>query len=168
MLASRVWTAYESAYRVREVEILTSWIVARKGGCVVGLTESGKSNLLGFMCQRPEVVQSYWPDNCLKLDLVLVDLNNLPGSDLSTFYRIMLRALYESRDHFANRDSSLANAVETLYRKIDYKPDSFLSQSALREALLLFKAKVVDPFDQFCQTAEPHLLDNLQWISCLG
>jgi len=46
----------------------------------------------------------------------------------------------------------LVTAVETLYRKVEDKPDSFAAQSALREALFLFQEKklrlvlMLDPF----------------------
>jgi hypothetical protein len=115
-------------------------------------------------------VQPYLPDESLKLALVLVELNNLPGNDLATFYRVVLRALSESRPQFSVLAPPLAPTVESLYRKVEAKPDSFLAQSALREALLLFQAEgvrlalILDPFDQFCRTAEPQLLDNLRGL----
>jgi hypothetical protein len=143
--------------------------LAGESGCVVGLTGAGKSNLLGFLGHRSEVLQSYWPE-AFKVVLVQVDLNNLPGSDLATFYQVILRALYESRARLAALEPALATAVETLYRKIEDKLHPFLSQSALREALLLFAEQgvrlvlVFDPFDTFCQTAEPQVLDNLRGL----
>jgi hypothetical protein len=46
-------------------------------GAVVGLAGAGKSNLLGFLCGRPEVVRSYLAPPA-SVVLVPADLNNLP------------------------------------------------------------------------------------------
>ena len=170
MPESRAWVAYKPTYRAKEIEILAGWILAGESGCVVGLTGSGKSNLLGFLCHRPEVMQPYLPANGHKLVLVQVDLNNLPGGDLTTFYQVILRALYESRAQFATIKPSLATTIETLYHKVEDALHPFLSQSALRDALLLSEAEgvrlvlVLDPFDQFCRTATPQVLDNLRGL----
>lgn len=170
MVYKRFWGAYKTTYRAREMGILASWIQAGESGSIVGLAGSGKSNLLGFLSHRPEVMAQYLRDSSLKLALVQVDLNNLPGSDLSTFYRVILRSLYEARAQLAAIEDSLPATVETLYRKVEEKTDPFLSQSALREVLLLFRKErarlvlVLDPFDQFCRTASTQILDNLRGL----
>jgi hypothetical protein len=137
---------------------------------MIGLAGAGKSNLLGFLSHRPEVMSAYLGDSFTKLALVLVDLNNLPASDLATFYRVILRSLYEAGGQLATLEATLAPAIETLYRKVEDKADPFLAQSALRETLLLFKDQhirlvlVLDPFDQFCQVATTSMLDNLRGL----
>ncbi len=102
--------------------------------------------------------------------LVQVDLNNLPGDDLATFYRLILRALCEAQPQLTAVEPALAAAAETLYRRVEDKTDPFLPQSALREALLLFREKgtrlvlVLDPFDRFCRTAALPIFDNLRGL----
>lgn len=166
----RAWETYEANYRGREMAILAGWIQAGESGSIVGLAGAGKSNLLGFLAHRPEVMARYLKNSSLKLVLIQVDLNNLPNYDLATFYRVILRALYEGRAQLAALDESLATHVETLYRKVEDKLDPFLAQSALREALLLVQAKqarlvlVLDPFDQFCQAASTQVLDNMRGL----
>jgi hypothetical protein len=150
--------------------ILADWIQAGESGSIVGLAGAGKSNLLGFLTHRPEVMARYLENSGLKLALVQVDLNNLPNHDLATFYRVILRSLYEGRAQLAALDESLATHIETFYRKVEDKLDPFLVQSALREALLLVQEKkarlvlVLDPFDQFCQVAPTQVLDNLRGL----
>src|SRR5574341_700766 len=116
--SSRSWLVYPPTYRAREVAILVSWIQAGESGTLVGLAGSGKSNLLGFLCHRPEVIQSL-----PKPILVQVDMNNLPGNDLAIFYRFLLRALYEARAQLAAVEPVLAAITETLYRKVEDKTD---------------------------------------------
>jgi hypothetical protein len=170
MVDRRFWEAYKPIYRAREMKILAGWIQAGESGSIMGLAGSGKSNLLGFLSHRPEVMAQYLRDRSLKLALVQVDLNNLPGNDLATFYRVILRSLYEARAQLAAIEDSLPDTVETLYRKVEEKTDPFLSQSALREVLLLFRKErarlvlVLDPFDQFCRTASTQILNNLRGL----
>jgi len=146
------WAAYPPTYRAREIALLADWLLAGESGSIIGLAGSGKSNLLGFLGHWPEALQSYWRDRPFKLLLVQVDLNDLPGNDLASLYRLILRSLYESRRGLATFEPALVTAVETLYRKVEDKPDSFAAQSALREALFLFQEKklrlvlMLDPF----------------------
>ena len=150
--------------------MLADWIRAGESGSIIGLPGAGKSNLLGFLSHRSEVLQSYLPDDFGSLALVQVDLNNLLDNDLATFYRIILRSLYEAHDQFISIDQEVAASIEILYRKVEDKTDPFLSQSALREAILLCHEKqvrlvlVLDPFDQFCQVATTQVLDNLRGL----
>jgi hypothetical protein len=171
MVSKRSWAAYPTTYRAREMKMLAGWIQAGESGSIIGLAGAGKSNLLGFLSHRPEAaMRQYLLDDFGPLALVQVDLNNLPGYDLSTFFRVILRSLYETRESLAEIEASLATSVETLYRKVEEKTDPFLSQSALREALLLFQEQairlvlVLDPFDQFCATATSQVLDNLRGL----
>ena len=136
MASSRAWLAYPSTYRAREVAILAGWIRAGESGTLAGLAGAGKSNLFGFLCHRPEVIQSV-----PKPVLVQVDLNNLPGDDLATFYRLILRALCEAQAQLAAVEPTLATTDETLYHRVEDKTNPFLPQSALREALLLFQER---------------------------
>lgn len=171
MVSKRAWEAYPQTYRTREIGILANWIRSGESGSVVGLAGAGKSNLLGFLCHRPQVMaERCSQDGSPKLALVLVDLNNLPGNDLSTFYRVILRSLYEARVQLAAIEESLPDTVQELYHKVEDKTDPFLSQSALRQVLLSFKEKearlalVLDPFDQFCRVVTTQILDNLRGL----
>jgi hypothetical protein len=173
-MSSRSWAAYPSSYRAKEIAILAGWIRAGESGSVIGLAGAGKSNLLGFLCHRPEVIRSYLLDDAFQPVLALVDLHNLPGGGTpgseAIFYRVILRALYEARAQLVAIEHPLGKAVETLYRRVEDKTDPFLSQGALREALLLFQERdarlvlVLDPFDSFCQTATPQALDGMRGL----
>jgi hypothetical protein len=154
--------------------ILAGWIQAGESPSVIGLAGAGKSNLLGFLCHRPDVVRSYLPDDALPPIPVLVDLNNLPGDSSSgsevVLYRVALRALYEARFQLSSVERSLAAAVETLYQRAEDRADPFLFQSALREVILLLQERgarlvlVLDPFDSFCRTATLGAFGNMRGL----
>jgi hypothetical protein len=78
MASTRSWQAYQPTYRAEQMKTLAGWILTGVSGTVVGLAGAGKSNLLGFLCHRPEVLQSYLPPDAGTVALVPVDLN--PGS----------------------------------------------------------------------------------------
>jgi hypothetical protein len=171
MVSRRAWEAYPQTYRAREMEILANWIRAGESGSVIGLAGAGKSNMLGFLCHQPQVMAGHYSqDSPLRLALILVDLNDLPGDDLSTFYRMILRSLYEARSQLATIDKVLPDNVQDLYHRVENEMDPFVSQSALREILLSFREKgarlvlVLDPFDQFYRAVTPRILDNLRGL----
>ena len=170
MVSKRAWETYPRTYRAREIEILADWIRAGESGSVVGLAGAGKSNLLGFLCHQPQTIAERYLQNSFKLALILVDLNNLPGNDLSTSYRVILRSLYEARVQLATIEESLPDSVQDLYRKVEDKTDPFMSQSALREVLLSFREKgarlvlVLDPFDRYCRAVTTQVLDTLRGL----
>jgi hypothetical protein len=166
MAIDRSWEAYPLTYRAREIKTLAGWIAAGLSGSVVGLAGSGKSNLLGFACHRPEALQPYLPP-AESVALVPVDLNNLPASTLATFYRVVLRSFYEIRERLR---ADLQPKIAALYVENRAARDPFLPQSALRELLFEFQARqtrvvlVMDRFDRFCQAASPLMLDTLRGL----
>ena len=170
MTTKQKYSAYPVDYRAKEMATIARWILAGESGSVIGLGGAGKSNFLAFLCKRHEVLANYLAPAEKQLALVLVDLNNLPNDDLNTFFRVILRSFYEAQPQLSHLEPKLVEAVEQLYRKVEEKTDPFLSQSALRELLLHFQAYetrvvlVFDPFDRFCQTASPQMLDNLRGL----
>jgi len=167
MASSRSWKAYAPTYRAREMKTLAAWILAGQSGSVVGLAGAGKSNLLGFLCHRPDVLMSYLPPQADPVALIPVDLNNLPSNTLATFYRVILRSFYEVRDRF---DQALQQTIADIYQENRAARDPFLPQSGLRELLLQFQAQqvrvvlVMDRFDKFGQMATPQMLDTLRGL----
>jgi hypothetical protein len=167
MNSIRSWQAYQPTYRAEQMRTLASWILAGQSGSVIGLAGAGKSNLLGFLCHRPEVLRSYLPPEAISVALIPVDLNNLPSNTLATFYRVILRAFFEIRDRF---DQMSQQMTAELYQENRATRDPFLAQSALRELLLQFQAQqirvvlVMDRFDKFGQIATPQMLDTLRGL----
>ncbi len=163
----RFWARFPAAYRSREMKILAEWITAGESGSAVGLSGTGRATLLGFLCHRPEVLQSYQPENSRQIILVPVDLINLPVHNLATLYRTILRSFYEIHPRFEHTAQIL---IRDNYRRTETSQDPFLPQSALRELLFFFQAQeigvglVMNRFDRFCQNATLQMTNTLRGL----
>ncbi|MBE7471840.1 MAG: hypothetical protein DPW09_13340 [Anaerolineae bacterium] len=163
----RAWSNYPADYRAKELRLLADWISTGESGAVVGLSGAGRANLLGFLCHRPEVVAGYLRPGAGPIALIPLDLNNLPATDLSTLYRVLIRAFYRVRAGF---EPGLAEEIAALYRHSQAETDPFLTQSTLQELLLLFQARqtrvvlVLNRFDDFCQAATPAMVNTLRGL----
>jgi hypothetical protein len=167
MAEKRTWKAYPDSYRAKEMALIAQWIAVGESGSVVGLAGCGRSNLLGFLCHRPEVLQMYLSARADPVVIIPVDLNNLPAHDVSTLYRTILHAFYWVRDNF---EPGLQQAVTQLYLENRAVQDPFLSQRVLYDLLLLFQNQqlqvvlVLNRFDRFCQVATPPMLNTLRGL----
>jgi len=146
---------------------LAGWIAAGESGSVVGLTGCGRSNLLGFLCHRPDALRPYLPPQTGPVALIPVDLNNLPNHHLSTLYRTILHAFYWVRDNF---DPPLKQLVADLYTEHKAVRDSFLTQRVLYDLLQAFQVQqmqvvlVMNRFDRFCHHASPPMVNTLRGL----
>ncbi|OGO32107.1 MAG: hypothetical protein A2Z16_01450 [Chloroflexi bacterium RBG_16_54_18] len=76
------WDEYPADYRKEEIAFISQAICAGDCAAVIGLSGSGKSNLLGFLAARVQ-----FPPNCP--ERILVDCNRLPGAELEAFYHLV-------------------------------------------------------------------------------
>ncbi len=154
------WQHYPATYRAAEMRILVNWIRAGASGVVLGSPGVGRSNLLGFLCHRPDVLQGYLYPQALTVTLIPVDLGDLPSNTLTDLYRLILRAFYEMRTQLT---TSAQTIITQIYLENRAYTDPFLAQSALRELLLHFQANsqrvvlVVDRFDTLCRLLTPDM-----------
>lgn len=167
MTTQRAWASYPSTFRANELKAIAKWIEAGDSGAVVGLNGAGKSNLLGFLCHRHEVFQTYLSSKAVPVVLVPVDLNNLPSTDLSAFFRVILRSFYEIRQHLAQASQEI---ITNLYLAHRAETDPFLSQSALRDLLFHFQVEgwrvvfVMNSFDYFSEIGTPQMFNTLRGL----
>lgn len=89
---SAYWQQFPPCYRAQEMQTFAHWITACVSGAVIGLPGMGKSNLLNFLCQRPDALRRYLPDERAAVVLIPVDLNNLLELTLSALYRLFVCA----------------------------------------------------------------------------
>ncbi len=98
-----VWESYPASYRAAEVEALRK--AARAGDCsaVIGLSGSGKSNLLGFLVYRGR--QQGDPD------FRLVDCNRLPEAVPGALYDLLAEALDGNADGLKELETLIASRI---------------------------------------------------------
>ncbi len=158
------WQHHPPTYRTAEIRLLTKWILAGASGSVLGLRGAGRSNLLGFLCHRPDVLRTYINPVKLPVTLVLVDLGDLPTNTLGDLYRVILRAFYEAQARFAE---DAKQVVAQTYTEHQALTDPFLTQSALRKVLFHFQdtghriVLVIDRFDSFSRMLTPEMAQTL-------
>ena len=90
------WDSYPADYRAKEVQAALQAL--RAGECVslLGLSGSGKSNLLGFLANRQSTPACH---------LLLVDCNRLPELTTAGLFRLVRQALGESMAPSAEAES---------------------------------------------------------------
>ena len=158
---------YPESYRAKEMQVIADWLLAGESGSVVGLPGCGRTNLLEFLCHRPEILARYLPDAADAVALIPVDLNHLPANDSATLYRVLLRAFYWVRERF---NPNVKERIARLYIENRATQDPFLSQSALHEMLFTFQAQqtqvvlVLNHFAEFCKEADARLLNTLRGL----
>ena len=163
----RPWQEHPATYRMAEMQVLARWIEARVSGSVIGWRGSGRSNLLGFLCHRPEVLRSYFSRPEQVVILAPVDLHNLPARSLAAFYRVILRTFYEIRHRLP---ADMQEVAATLFQECRTATDPFVPQSALRELLLHAQARsyrvvlVLDRFDASCRLLTPAMGETLSGL----
>lgn len=161
------WIDHAPTYRAQEARLLASWILTGASGSVIGLNGSGKSDLLGFLCHRPEVLNHYLPTRAQPVTLLPMDLNNLPDRTLAALFRVILRTFGEHRARFADETQTL---ISQLYHENRAATDPFLSQSALRDLLIHLQQRrhrvvfALDRFDTFCHMLTPEMGDALRGL----
>ena len=80
------WEAYPENYRKNEIKSLLSFVKAGECAAVIGLSGSGKSNLLGFIANRLNPLQS-------SFKFVMVDCNRLADNSRAAFFKMLYRAI---------------------------------------------------------------------------
>ena len=76
------WTDFPQDYRNREIQVILRWICSGECGAILGVSGSGKSNLLGFLANR---VPS--PAGCPQVHLA--DCNRLNGFSRAEIFRFL-------------------------------------------------------------------------------
>lgn len=139
MPAPSAWDAYPPDYRAEETRAIAAAIAAGECVSVVGLSGSGKSNLMGFLAQRVSVA------GCR---LTLLDCNRLPEHTPPALLRLIRCALREEQ---AGDCPPFADELGALERVI---------AQALAGVSVL--ALLLDRFDALPADAMPAIAGNLR------
>ena len=84
------WSDFPDTYRTEHIEAIAKWIAVGESGVVVGGSGAGKSNLVGFLTTRHDVVGRYLPGDIDDYAFIHMDVNALPTINTPFFYRAML------------------------------------------------------------------------------
>jgi hypothetical protein len=117
-----IWKTYPVDYREIEVQRVLAAVRAGECASVVGLSGAGKSNLMGFLANRPDVFPH--PN-------VLVDCNRLRQNTSAELFRLIRRALGE--------DSPAADEFDAL----DVLIEKQLAENGSKLALLLDRFEIL-------------------------
>ncbi len=165
MAIIRNWNTYSPTYRTKEIKLLARWIHAGKSGTVVGLPGCGRSNLLGYLCHRPDILAQYLPSNRLPVVLIPIDFRDFIGHNISVLYRLLLRAFDQIRHHLP---SILAEYIRTAFEAHKTEQDFFVVQSVLYDILGHCKQSniqivfVLDHFDHLIHSSSPEAANVLR------
>ena len=158
------WQLFGPNFRQIEVRDIADWINRWESGSVIALPGMGRASFLDYLANHPTALANHLRPDHDEVICVSLDINQLPDLQLATFYRILLRAIYEKLEEF---NQSLRDIITELYRKCEASQDPFLSQSALRELLQrirLMQVRLVfifNRFDDFCRNATQEMLATL-------
>jgi len=130
------WDDYPEDYRTTQVQSILSAVQAGESAAVIGLSGSGKSNLLGYLAHR-------WGKAGDRPRLVLVDCNRLTDAAPASFFRLVRVALGDS----STADDELG-ALEAVLRRE-------LAESSPLGLLL-------DRFDALAEQANHAIYSNLR------
>jgi hypothetical protein len=131
------WDTYPDKYRAGEVREIVSAVQAGECAAVIGLSGSGKSNLLGFVANRVSAPVCRF---------VLVDCNRLAERSTEALFRLMRRSMGSARP--------VANELEALDELIDQRGREW------GEGVVI--GLLLDRFDDLAQAAPPALYNNLR------
>jgi energy-coupling factor transporter ATP-binding protein EcfA2 len=178
------WDAYPANYRSREVQIILRAVQAGECVSVIGLSGSGKSNLLGFLANRSgSLVGS---DEVFQPGIhpCLVDCNRLAEFSAAAFFRLARGSLGDSssaQDEIAALDSLITRRLEEqaslclLFDRFDVAADHasgaiFSNLRALRDAhkyTLTYVTATRRSLDPYTELAELFIANTL-WLGPLS
>jgi energy-coupling factor transporter ATP-binding protein EcfA2 len=104
------WERYPSHYRANEVRLILRAVEAGESCAVLGLSGSGKSNLLKFLAGRDQEIASH-------IDFVSVDCNRMRAKSLAEFYRVAVEVLEGSLP--TNGDPGMEGLARALDRRVE-------------------------------------------------
>ncbi len=164
---SDYWLRFPVTFRAEQTTILCQWLAGGESGLIVGGSGVGKSNLVSFLMNRPDMIASYIPRQPERYCFLLLDMNALPAFTVPFFYRALFQALADAAEQIDNPD--LLRAMQALNAQPTKWDDPFAVLTLLQKAHRLFirqaGKKVVwllDRFDEACHYLDVQTLNSLR------
>lgn len=166
-IAPNKWTAFPPTYRAEAVTEILHWVTLGESGVVIGASGTGKSNIAGYLANRPDVTTQSLPEPIDNYCFLFVDLNGLPVITTAYFYRTLLDAMQEA----VAGDAELAPAMHAIMTRLTNLEDilglylavqrahQLLIQRAGKQVIWLF-----DRFDEGCVRLDAATLNSLRHL----
>lgn len=103
-----IWDEYPASYRSNEISRILSAVKAGESVCLLGLSGSGKSNLVGFLAKRVQTGPHF----------VLIDCNHLSQSEPTALFSAIQRSLLPG----SSADASLPALFTTVNQSLSVHP----------------------------------------------
>ncbi|MBN2548262.1 MAG: winged helix-turn-helix domain-containing protein [Anaerolineales bacterium] len=146
-----IWESYPQDYRRQEADRLRRAVCAGDCAALIGLSGSGKSNLLGYLAHAGSLACA----GGVETPLALVDCNRLGQPTPSAFYRLVCRALQK-----------LAPAEQAAAPALGPDEDEFTALAELLNQIMASQSRLallLDRFDALISLeAFPSLASNLR------
>lgn len=159
------WADFPDTYRHEQVVTLARWVAAGESGSLIGGSGTGKSNLIGFLSIRPDVLAASLPNTKEPFVLIHFDVNSLPALTLTYFYRGLIQALQNA----SGLNDETQEKLGALITSVANWDDAFFVLSTLRTAHQLLidgmNTRIVwliDRFDEACQRLDAQALSSLR------
>ncbi len=159
------YAVFPATYRTQAVKEILRWVKLGESGVVIGSSGSGKSNIAGYLANRPGVTQQWLPAGQNSYLFLLLNVNGLPAVNTANLYRVMLHTVQQAVAHHAE----LSTALKAIRAELPNTPDVLDLYLALQSAhqLLLNRDDqhviwLFDRFDTACQRLEAETLNSLR------
>ena len=160
------WQDFPNTYRAEQVEQIAQWIAAGESGVVLGSSGAGKSNLLGFITARSDILAGAAGVDPASLSVVYFDINSLPLLTVAYFYRGLLQSILATADDLP---PDVADALQALANQPGDWNDAFFALTTLGRALELVVNQagrrtvlLLDRFDEACRRLDAQALNSLR------
>lgn len=160
------WAEFPETYRAEHVTTIAKWIAVGESGVVIGGSGAGKSNLVGFITTRTDVLCKGLPGELDDYAFIHMDVNSLPAVNTPFFYRSMLLGLQNAARQI---DPALAQEIQQAAGMLISLDDTLGLHYVLQQAheiLVNGGGKhvvwLIDRFDEACVKLEATTLNSLR------
>ena len=159
------WADFSTTYRREQVATILHWVAVGESGTVIGAAGTGKSNIAGYLANRPDVTRALLPEAPTRYCFLHLDAHSLPAVTTSNFYWGLLYTLQDA----APETPALHEALDRLIERLPHHADEIALYFTLQKAhdLLIQRAGkqviwLIDRFDMLCQQLEIGALNSLR------
>lgn len=159
------WANFSPTYRQEQVAAILQWMRLGESGAVVGACGTGKSNIAGYLANRPDVIRSVLSEEPTRYCFFHLDANSLPAVTTANFYWSLLYTLQDAMLEKPALHEPLAHLLDRLPPNADQVALYFTLQKA--HELIIQRAGqqvvwLIDRFDTLCQQLEVGALNSLR------